>query len=267
MSPKPPAFTAAALWVSLAAADDASDDLLQAARASLVDRPTLSCRVTQTSQTPSGTVRGEGTYLAGRFPRLRLETTLTVVDSACQCLDVCDGQVLWSVRDVRHAGVDAGPPSVTRRDVERVWQSLAASGRPAEARRVGDLAAGGLPGLIAGIADAYAMQEVRGEAGVRRMAGGLREGAAERLDLGGARKDGRLPETAVVDIDAATLLPRRVAYYSSGETPAVLHEIRFEGYAEPAADPAAFTYTPPRDVDVSDRTDATLAAGKRPAAE
>ena len=245
-----PIFTAAVVcaFAGRAAKAETPTELLAESRRRLMSYPALTADLLIRADLPSGRVETTGRYVAGAFPRLRTETAATLAGVSMKSLSVCDGQVLWTVRELR-TGPDAEPEvRVARRDVERIRQELALEPRTASQVLSAEMAVGGLPALLAGLEGAYEFAESQTAAGSRLFVG------RRTIDEG--------PDGVRVTFDAATLIPTRVLYLDEKDGKAVpVLNLELRNIAAPASvDESRFRFTPPRGAEIANRTDDTLRA-------
>ena len=245
-----------------ASADEQAEAVLSDARDRLMTYPSLTAEVVQQAELPSGRCQSSGRYVAGAFPKLRVEMDAELGPLAMHTIDVCDGQVLWSVRELRSVSdpTEAADIRVSRRDIERIRQELAAGEQTPRQTLAAELGVGGLPALLAGLQDAFEFTEQSGDAGTRLLVGRWKADSLAELKL--AKAGDRIPKEVRLTLDAATLVPTRVLYVGDrdGEPYAIMN-VEFRNFsAEPIEDEAIFRYTPPREVEIDNRTDTTLRA-------
>ncbi len=139
-----------------ASADEPAADsqtLLNRAAAQLAGTPSLEARFRQRVQLFGQELSGAGSYLQKRSPQgllLRLELKLQVGSQLSSLQQVADGRFLWIRRDL------PGGTSLGRVDLERLRAALPQRGQPARPEVTTDwLARGGLPGLIAALAEHF----------------------------------------------------------------------------------------------------------------
>ena len=283
MPPKPPSprpwaiaavLVTAAIGVSgvaLAAdADNSSDvpsEVLRQARGRLIEYPSLSCVLRVTAVTPSGSVESVGRYTAADALRIRMELDTQLGQLTGRLLEVCDGQVLWSVRrleglqDTSISGEEepSVETTIVRRDIERVRQALATEERTPRQMLHAELAVGGLPSLLAGLEQAFHLRSIESPDGVLSFRGPLR---ALTDDAVTAKSLGQLPISAQLDLDAVTLLPLRVSYFrADGGHWRLQQRLELSQYVTDSQPPAEFfRFTPPSEVDVVDRTESVINA-------
>ena len=252
-----PAF--ASLLLALPSAALAGEDLLTLCRARVAQIDPFQVAIHQVTTSGGETAVFDGRMVCGTFPRMRLELAGRLGDSTCRALDVCDGQVLWSIRELIHAGGSAEPErTITRRDVEQVWRAERRS-ESALGLNAG-LAAGGLSGLIAGLGMTFDLEEVRTDDGTRVLAGPIRPSADNEPGLKHAKTADRLPRSVRIAIDGRSLMPLRVTYYRPDGTP--LSDITLSGYQLiQDSSPERFQYVPPRGAEIDDRTDELVRRG------
>lgn len=79
--------------------------LLQEARRRLIyDRQSVQANLRETVSIGPRKFRGEGSYVAGPFPKLRLALAIDVGGTQGDLLEVCDGTILWTVQRIATPG-------------------------------------------------------------------------------------------------------------------------------------------------------------------
>jgi hypothetical protein len=256
----------------------------QSVRARLVERVDIADR----------RFKASGTYIAGEFPKTRIEFEISVGDTVGSVREVCDGQVLHILRAIRQAdaktsesesGDQADPKSkpmveAVRRDVQQILRASPAAQGASLPIRAGDLGMGGLPAILASLERSMVFESVKDD---------LHEGQKFRIVQGRWKPDflatlmskigggaqqiqGFLPDRVRIDFDAETLFPVRVMYLklASAERksyqPMVtleFHDVEFDV----ALPPDTFTSQLPTGVDEVDGTATFLEMLKGPQAQ
>lgn len=141
--PVPPAAPADA---AVAPAADAPDPatLLARSREKLAGFRTLQAKMTETVDFgPARRFKADGRYLQGTGNKVRVDLNVDIGKNKGKLLQVCEGDVLWTVYEVGSA------PKITRRDVNQIL--AAAKGAEAKSTWLAELGLGGLPALLAAI--------------------------------------------------------------------------------------------------------------------
>lgn len=135
----------------------AAEELLQKARAAILnDRTSMQADLTQTLFASEDRKHiAQGTYVAGKFPRLKLTYTIRVGQMQGILEEVCDGQILHSRKRIAKVGAEKNSKEVeqefTRRDVQRILAATENATNLPLAVQVAELGIGGLPAILASI--------------------------------------------------------------------------------------------------------------------
>ncbi|MEM9700911.1 MAG: hypothetical protein AAF907_00540 [Planctomycetota bacterium] len=179
----------------------------------------LSARLKQTAEIDGQRFVGEGRLLIARGGRVRMELTPVAdrLGGGPALLQVCDGSIL-------HTQYSLGDSlAVTRRNVRTVRTE--AEERETGVRLAGDLACGGLAATLASLRTSMSWEEpIKQRIGERPyvvLTGRWTPGAQavfaekrkERLDTVG-RPGPRPPTGVTVFLEAATLMPHRIRYWT-----------------------------------------------------
>ncbi|MEX0701135.1 MAG: hypothetical protein WD069_03490 [Planctomycetales bacterium] len=233
-----------------------------------------------------------GSYLQGPDHKLRLEYRVRLGDTEGTLQEICDGDVLWSVSQIRSVKDGAAEtaterPRITRQDVKEIIARVRDLGEARREATVLELGLGGLPALLASISDRVAFDEVREESLDGRpfivLYGGW---DPEFLRVLHGAGNAPLDEKAVAELSARPLpehvpdrvrlfldadeFPRRIQYLkrSGGDGPlapmVTLDLVKVE--LDVTIDDSEFTYEPPDGVYVNDITAERLEGLKPPAA-
>lgn len=126
----------------------------EAARERLSKISSVKARLVETISVGHKPVKAEGRYLQsnlkGNAHLLRLELTIKTERLEGSLLEVCDGDVLYTMHTI------AGEPNITRRNVSVILDAVRKGGAIPEQIIVAELGLGGLPALLAGIEKAIA---------------------------------------------------------------------------------------------------------------
>lgn len=241
---------------------DARDRLYayRSVRAKLVERATIGNR----------RFLGEGEYLAGPFPQLRLEYRVRVGNSEGTLIEVCDGKILRTSKEIRSVDSSGREPAVTqwtRKDVTQILEASQDRNTPDAAVLQAELGLGGLPTLLASLErtmvfDAIRELDYKGDATIV-IQGQWRPEYVEKY----ARQMGPsaqsilpfLPERVRVYFDRETLFPTRILYLKRvsqdpvSDRPMLALEFS-EIRLNEGVDAQAFRYVPPKGVDEIDET-------------
>jgi len=235
----------------------------------------------------------EGSYLAGEFPRLRLEYQVTVGNTQGTVTEVCDGTLLRTFREIRRldqpapvttpasapdSGEEAAPPSeaetanapsrtATRRDIRKMLDAVRKGGTTPEGVLQAQLGLGGLPALLASFERSMIFHGQRKEQIDGRefliIQGRWRDEVIGQLrqQMATSQRDvsALLPDLVQVAFAADTLFPERIQYLRRlpGKElrlqPMLLIEFRDIEINQPIA-ANAFEVTLPADVEEVDLT-------------
>jgi hypothetical protein len=200
--------------------------LLRNARDRLYGYRSVRARLTELAQFGERRFTAEGRYVAGPFPTLRLEFEVRLGDTVGSLLEVCDGQVLRTRKEVRKAA-PAGAPApptpqvqVTRKDVQQILNATRRGDTPPEAVLSAELGIGGLPALLASLErttdfDVQRKDEHQGRSYVV-IQGQWKPDYLEKLkaQLGAAVQTAAMfvPDQVRVYFDQETMFPTRILY-------------------------------------------------------
>ena len=208
--------------------------------------------------------RGEGTYIAGRFPKLRLSMGMEVGDTQGQLLEVCDGTILWTVQEINTGG-EQPDVQVARTVISDVIEAQADTADVPETYLIMGLGVGGLPALLASLQRSMTFEAVReieeegqsfsviqgrwSDEYLSRLTGG--DGKVELPDY--------MPDHVRIYFDAKTKFPTRILYLrrvepGSGPFRALLSLEFSDVVLDAPISEEQFQYTPPSTVKVRDRT-------------
>ena len=250
----------------LSPAADSANAVLAESHARLVEMASLQATIVQRTELDGRRFESTGDYAAGRFPQMRLRLRSQLADQTLDFQSVCDGQVLWTVRELRSAksSSDSGGSSVdiSRYDVDRLRRRLEnATGQ--RQQLAGQLALGGLHGMLASIAASFDLVESP-KATLEQivLVGQWKPGRRDELDLNRKGQTATVPTHIEVTLDRQTLMPVRLLYSVEGtdrtrRTPLLMLELRDVAINRPL-DPAIFEYAPPETVAYRDLTKQTI---------
>ena len=250
--------------------------LLRQSRERVRSFRTLRASISETAAFGPRRFEASGTYLQGEGRKLRLELDVTIAGATGHLLQVCDGDVLYTLYDTGGTapaepaagtrGKTAGPVRVTRRDVNQIFAAIAKRGSEAQTRLVGELGLGGVSALLAAVERSMTFEPPQ-----MTTLGGrtfyvldgvwnadIREGMAAQL--GGADRPlpAHIPDAVRVYLDTDQLFPHRLRYLKTtapGEPPQPLLTMDFRDVvANAAVEPREFTLTIPPDAVLEDVT-------------
>jgi hypothetical protein len=246
--------------------------LLRDARDRLYNYESVRANVAERSTLGNRRFSAEGTYLTGKFPRLRLEFRVRVGDSEGTLIEVCDGQVLRTAKEVRKFGADGAASAaqevqVSRKDVEKILRATEHDNMPPEAIQQAELGLGGLPTLLTSLERTLEFEASRQETYqgrpiivlqgrwkpefLKELSGQLGETAAAFSTF--------LPDRVRVCLEQETLFPTRILYLKqvtvNPVTYRALLSLEFSDvqFDQPVR-PEEFRYVPPRGVNEIDET-------------
>lgn len=234
---------------------------LSLSRQQLMNARSMTATIQQQGQMVSGRFASQGTYAAGQFPRLRIEMTMELGGLTGHRLEVCDGQVLWTERQISGLPVDPSDEDstgietdVVRRDIDLIRDALANSPQTFEHVLAAEIGVGGLPSLLAGLQSAFEFRAKATEDQSVILVGRWNADARDRLNLSGASP--RVPTEVEIRIDPSSPVPEQISYIrSNGETRQELLSIRFSDVRIGGPiDDRLFAYSPPDGIDVTNQT-------------
>ncbi len=203
-----------------------ADALIQKARSALLnDRVSLQADLAQTIQlNETRKLTSEGTYLAGKFPRLKLSYTIRVGQMQGFLEEVCDGQILHTQKRVAKVGAEKNTKDLdqeyTRRDVQRILGAVENTANLSTQIQVAELGIGGLPAILASIDRSMIGQKVTQEEVNGQMCQvfhgrwdrELLEKYKRAVPQQGAQLEAFLPDRVRVSFAADTLVPVKIVY-------------------------------------------------------
>ncbi|WP_437204821.1 hypothetical protein [Planctomicrobium sp. SH664] len=168
----------------------------------------------------------EGTYLSASDFRYRLEYVAKLEDLEGTFLEVCDGQILHTVRKVAEARPslqsDSKPDiELSRRDIQKILREARLHQDRPVALRAAEIGLGGLPSVLASLERTMIFDAMRPETVDGReylvVQGRWRADQAQSLIMGlgglGGQLAGFLPDTVRVYFAKETLFPERFRYF------------------------------------------------------
>lgn len=236
-------------------------EVLRHARQMLMKTPSLQASIQQRGRLAAGAFESSGTYRAGQFPRLRIETTTELAGLTGRSIEVCDGQVLWTERRIEGLPIDPDDEEsdgtqtiVTRRDIDLIRDALANSPQTSRHVLAAELGVGGLPSLLAGLQTAFDFRASRTETGEIVLRGFWKPGMLESLKL--SAKSNRVPTEVEVVFPNQSPVPERISYLrKTGEEANEILSLRFSDIRTDQSFPDGyFDYQIPDGVEVTNRT-------------
>jgi len=165
----------------------------------------------------------EGTYLQGPFPSLRMEYRVQIGGSEGVLVEVCDGNVLRTSKEVRPIGSKNAEPTLsqwTRKDINQILEASYVEGTPDQAILQAELSLGGIPTLLASLERTMLFDTVREQPWKGKpmtvIEGGWR---SEQLSKVAAQMGANaqavasfVPDRVRIYFDQETLFPMRILY-------------------------------------------------------
>lgn len=249
-----------------------AEQLLREARDRLYACKSVRANFTEHASIGGRKFTAKGTYLAGLPfpPALRLEYRIRVGDSEGVLIEVSDGNVLRTSKEIRPVDPNSKDPVIsqwTRKDISQILKAADSPDLPDEAILQAELSLGGIPTLLASLErsvtfDTYREQTWQGQPAIL-IEGRWRQDFMQRVaqGFGGQLQSvaNLLPDRVRIYFDPQTLFPTRILYRKriSLSPPAYvpLMSIEFSDIRlnEPV-DAQEFRYIPPKGVDEVDET-------------
>jgi hypothetical protein len=239
---------------------------LQDARYRLVyERRSVRATLRETVSMGPRKFRGQGTYVAGPYPKLRLELSLDVGGTQGTLLEVCDGTILWTVQQIAAPTTATPEVQVARTVISDVTEALESTMDVPETFLVAGLGVGGLSALLASLERSMSFEAMRElEEDGRKFTVIQGRWSDEYLDrLTGGQEDVQLPaylpDHVRIYFDNQTQFPTRILYLRRSEPGAStfvpLLSFEFSDVVlDGPVDDELFQYTPGPEVKVRDRT-------------
>jgi hypothetical protein len=251
----------------------AAEKLLESARDMLYDYKSVRAKLTERASFGTRRFTAEGEYIAGVFPQMWMEYHVTVGGSQGRMLEVCDGQILFSEKEIRPAGSEGSTAQdvqiqVTRKDVRQILQSTG-TGTDASPEAVvqAELSLGGLPTLLASLQRTMVFDAIKEDVYQDKpytiLQGRWKKEYLEQLgkQMGQAAQSLAtfMPDRVRVYLDGATQFPTRILYLKQVTVEPVKYEpimaLEFTDVVlNEDVDPQKFRYVPPSGVNVVDET-------------
>ncbi|HWL11200.1 MAG TPA: hypothetical protein VNQ76_22520 [Planctomicrobium sp.] len=207
-------------------------DLLDQAKTRLFERRSVQADVVQTVSLGEYRVRSSGKYVSATGFRHRLQYQLSLGDLTGEFLEVCDGQILHTRRQItpvnnKFDAVAQPETEMTRRDIQRIRREALGikDGNPtadlSDALRAAEAGLGGLPAILAMIERTMILEPVRtqtvGDRDYFVLQGRMRPDRQKELltglgSAGGQQVAGFLPDLVRVYLEQETLFPEKFVY-------------------------------------------------------
>lgn len=248
------------------AAEERAIQLIEEARRRLLyDRTSVQAKLRETVSIGPRKFRGEGTYVAGEFPRLRLELAIDVGGTQGDLLEICDGTILWTVQEIAPPGSEAPEVQVARTVISDVREALEATMDVPETFLIAGLGVGGLPALLAALERSMTFEAIRElEEDGRKYSVIQGRWSDDYLNrLTGGKPDTPLPsyipDHVRIYFDSEANFPTRILYLRRTEPEAktftAILSLEFTDIVLDApVSEELFQYTPGPTIDVRDRT-------------
>jgi len=209
-------------------------ELLRQARNRLFERQSVQARLSQTVNLGAYRFQSQGNYSAAAGFRYRLEYQVALGDLRGEFLEVCDGQVLHTRRQIAEAQpglISMKTPEIelTRRDIQKIRREVLGlrDSQPEtnleDAIRAAEIGVGGIPAMLAMLEKSLILDPLRPQTIEGRayfiVQGEMRPDQKGTLlaGLGGAAGQvaGFLPDLVRLYIAQDTLFPERFLYLKS----------------------------------------------------
>ncbi len=161
--------------------------------------------------------RASGSYIAGEFPKLRLEFDVEVGKTKGTLREICDGNLLWTEQTLETIGGQEPTVQVSRTVIEDVLQAVAQSGNHPEAMLIAGLGVGGVPALLAALERAMTFEAMKADEADGRpfsvIQGRWNDDYLSRFGgTGDKALPDYVPDRVRIYIDQETLFPTRILY-------------------------------------------------------
>lgn len=264
-------------------------ELVRQARNRLFERQSVQAEMVERVTFGNYAFQSGGTYASAPGFRYRLEYQVEIGDLRGTFLEVCDGQVLHTRREIGEAktsiaSTQAPEVELSRRDIQKIRREalgikeVAQGANLADALRVAEIGIGGLPAVLASLERSLNFVSVRPETADGHddliVHGIWNPERKERLfsGMGGAVRQvaGYMPDAVDIFFARETLFPRKIVYLKkmngeSGELqPLVTVEFRNIVLDQPVQD-RLFVYVAPPGVEEKDDTASFIEAMRQSA--
>ncbi len=254
----------------------AAANLLEAARDKLYGYRSVQAKMTETASFGARRFSAEGEYISGVFPQMWLEYRVQVGESEGRLLEICDGQILFTEKEVRPIGSTA-PASlgsqdtqiqVTRKDVKQIFDTIGrGTDIPPEAIVEAELSLGGLPTLLASLQRTMLFDAVK-EGTYQGHPYTILQGRwkeeylmqlSQQMGQAAQALAPFMPDRVRVYLDGETQFPTRILYLKQATVEPVTYQaimtLEFTDVVlNEEIDPQRFRYVPPPGTNVIDET-------------
>ena len=98
-----PADSAAATPSDVVKESPEAAEIMKQVRQRLFERPSVQARLNQTVYIGDQTMHNKGTYIAGAYPKMKIEYEIRIGEMRGRLLEMCDGQVMHTRRQISRA--------------------------------------------------------------------------------------------------------------------------------------------------------------------
>ena len=239
--------------------------VMQEARRTLFDRGSVQAKLRETVRMGGRSFQADGEYFAGRFPKLRLSFKINSGDASAELLEVCDGQILWTVQRLATADDQKPEEQVARTVIGDLQEAFEETENIAETSLIAHMGVGGLPSLLAALERSMTLEAMRElEADGSRytvIQGRWKDRVLNRFKLGDEKVQlpEYVPDHVRIYFDAETSFPTRILYLKETEPgsrkfTALLSLEFLDVVLDAPVSDDLFQYTPAESTQVRDRT-------------
>ena len=239
--------------------------VLKEARQRLLERGSVQAKLRETVRMGGRSFEAEGDYVAGPFPKLRLSFRVNSGAVSAEILEICDGQILWTVQKLTTSEREKPEEQVARTvlaDIQEAWDQTPKS---PETDLIAGMGVGGLSSLLAALQRSMTFEAVKElEADGSRykvIQGRWKEPVLERYRSGDedAELPVYVPDHVRIYFDAETSFPTRILYLKETEPGSrkfsALVSLEFRDVVlDGVVSDDLFYYTPAESTQVRDRT-------------
>lgn len=274
-----------------AVSDPEAVELLRQARNRLFERRSIQAQMSQVISIGPQRVKSSGSYLAAAGFRYRFQYQIALGDLQGEFLEVCDGQLLHTRRQIapaneKVAGVAQPEIELTRRDIQRIRREALGikDANPmadlSDALLEAEVGIGGIPAILAMLERTLILSPIRTQTVDGRdylvIQGRLRPDRKEQLVMGLGSAAGQvenfLPDLVRIYLEKDTLFPEKFLYLKrTGNDPNSLRPLITVEFSnvmldQPVPD-GQFIYMAPPGVEEKDETTQYLEAMRQAAAQ
>jgi outer membrane lipoprotein-sorting protein len=202
-----------------------AEEVFQQARERLFEHESVQAKMSQLVSLGEYKFRSSGAYLAGEGFKYRLEYQVELADLQGSFLEVSDGQILHTRKQITQAEgtsltAAAAEVELTRRDIQRILRETRENLDVPEALHAAEIGLGGLPAILASLERSMTFDAVREQTLDGRdytvLQGAWDEERRDELmeGLGGVAGQiaGFMPDLVRVYFERETLFPERFVY-------------------------------------------------------